>query len=206
MASRAKVKNLPRPSDNAGSIQLNLVDGTRQPIAASVEVLIRIVDGNQTQRYWDYKKGSSIKFANLPVFDNFGDAYTVLVTSKGFQDAGFSPVRVKLDGTAVADLMLLAKKSQFWFASWQQIEDAFPRVASFLMLSSTEAEARTRFESLRQSKQAALASLLNLITAMGTINLPTQTPLEYFREILWDDSMQQDRFFAYADRRLVDQV
>jgi len=32
------------------------------------------------------------------------------------------------------------------------------------------------------------------------------TPLDYFKEVVWDDSFAQDRFFAYADIKLRDQV
>ena len=41
---------------------------------------------------------------------------------------------------------------------------------------------------------------------MKTIQLPAKTPLDYFKEVLWDESLAQDRFFGYADRSLVDQV
>ena len=51
-----------------------------------------------------------------------------------------------------------------------------------------------------------LASLLNLATAMKAIQLPSKTPLDYFKEIEWDTSLAQDRFFAFADKILVDQV
>jgi len=34
---------------------------------------------------------------------------------------------------------------------------------------------------------------------MGQINLPQGTPLDYLKQILWDDSFAQDRFFAYRD-------
>jgi hypothetical protein len=36
--------------------------------------------------------------------------------------------------------------------------------------------------------------------------LPSKTPLDYFKEILWDESLAQDRFFGYADASLVDQI
>ena len=41
---------------------------------------------------------------------------------------------------------------------------------------------------------------------MKAIQLPSKTPLDYFKEILWDESLAQDRFFGYADRELVNQV
>jgi hypothetical protein len=33
-----------------------------------------------------------------------------------------------------------------------------------------------------------------------------KTPLDYIRELIWDDTMQQDRFFAWADPAMIDQV
>ena len=69
-----------------------------------------------------------------------------------------------------------------------------------------DAEAQAHYENLQQAKPAALASLLNLTTAMKAIQLPSKTPLDYFKEILWDESLAQDRFFAYADKSIVDQV
>jgi hypothetical protein len=41
---------------------------------------------------------------------------------------------------------------------------------------------------------------------MSTIHLPQGTPLTYLRELIWDESLARDRFFAYAQAELVDQV
>jgi hypothetical protein len=57
-----------------------------------------------------------------------------------------------------------------------------------------------------ENRSAALACFFNLITAMAQIHLPVGTPVDYIRELIWDESMKQDRFFAWADRGIVDQV
>jgi hypothetical protein len=41
---------------------------------------------------------------------------------------------------------------------------------------------------------------------MEQIHLPIGTPLDYLKEIKWEDSLAQDRFFAYADKALLNQV
>jgi len=46
----------------------------------------------------------------------------------------------------------------------------------------------------------------NIVTAMASIQLPQKTALDYFKELIWDQTMAQDRFFAYADPALYDQV
>jgi hypothetical protein len=57
-----------------------------------------------------------------------------------------------------------------------------------------------------ETRSAALACYFNLVTVMSQINLSTGTPLDYLRELIWDNSLQQDRFFAWADRKLIDEV
>ncbi len=67
-------------------------------------------------------------------------------------------------------------------------------------------EGAKRYDRLRQSKPAVLASLLNLITAMTEIHLSAGTPLTYFKELIWDETMAQDRFFGWVEGTLLDQV
>jgi hypothetical protein len=35
---------------------------------------------------------------------------------------------------------------------------------------------------------------------------PSEIPLQYFKELIWDDTMAQNRFYGYADLELCDQV
>jgi hypothetical protein len=57
-----------------------------------------------------------------------------------------------------------------------------------------------------KNKPRSLAALLNITTAMEQVFLPHGTPLDYITQIKWDDSLAQDRFFAYCDKTLVDEV
>jgi hypothetical protein len=102
--------------------------------------------------------------------------------------------------------MLLEDKADFKFLTWAGVKAADPVIASFIAVGSSDAQAKKQYDALRENKPAALASLLNLATAMKSIQLPSKTPLDYFKQILWDDSLAQDRFFAYADKSIVDQV
>jgi len=69
-----------------------------------------------------------------------------------------------------------------------------------------DAVGQVRYQDLMANKPASLAALLNITTALGQINLPQGTPLDYLKRILWDDSLAQDRFFAYCDPELLNQV
>lgn len=183
---------------------VTLFDGTRSPIQGK-NFLIRIFDGFQNQLFDDFKPAPTITF-RLPFHDNLQDNCIVLASGKASVDAGFSPVSLSSNAVAPVDLMLLPDKGTFKFETWAALKASDPTIFAFLCLGSTDEEAQMHYDDLRETKPAALASLLNLTTAMKTIELPSKTPLAYFKEILWDDSMAQDRFFGYADQAIVDQV
>jgi hypothetical protein len=191
------------PTDKATMV-VTLYDGTREPIEGQ-DFLIRIFDGFQNQLFDDFKSASTTVFS-LPFHDNLQDNCIVVATGKGHVDTGFSPVKLSNRAVATVDLMLLEDKADFKFQTWAALGGSDPVIATFISLGGTGADAETNYDNLLQTKPAALASLLNLATAMKAIQLPSQTPLDYFKEILWDESLAQDRFFGYADKSIVDQV
>jgi len=204
---KTKAKKTAAPAavpNGQATIVVTVYDGSRQPIEGK-DFLIRIFDGFQNKLFDDYRPSPTTLF-HLPYRDNLQDNCTVLATGNGYVDAGFTPVKLSLAAVAMLDLMLLQDDATFKFLSWDALKTADAVVASFISLGSTDAEAQAHYENLQQNKPAALASLLNLATAMKAIQLPSKTPLDYFKEILWDESLAQDRFFGYADKSIVDQV
>ena len=206
MATAKKAKKLKNasPSDQA-IIQLRVFDGTRAPLSNGPKILVRIRDGNQRELVSKYFAKSSVDFTDLPFSDNLADNFTVLVTAAGYRDAGFFPVKISPDLPAAVDLMLAPKKAQYQFATWSDLQDKYSRFAAFLCCGGAD-EGRNNYERLTHDRPAALASLLNLTAAMSVIQLPVGTPLDYFKRIEWEDSLAQDRFFAFTDQQLVQQV
>ena len=199
IAARAAVA----PADKATMV-VTLYDGTREPIEDQ-DFLIRIFDGFQNQLFDDFKPAPTTVFS-LPFRDNLQDNCIVVATGKGHVDAGFSPVKLSPKAVAMVDLMLLEDDANFKFQSWAALKKSDQVISDFISVGSTDADAETHYDNLRETKPAALASLLNLATAMKAIQLPNNTPLDYFKEILWDESLAQDRFFGYADKSIIDQV
>jgi hypothetical protein len=183
---------------------VSLYDGTREPIQGK-DFLIRIFDGFQNQLF-DKERTAPTTVFRLPYRDNLQDNCTVLASGDGYVDAGFTPVKLSLKAVAMVDLMLLADKADFKFQTWDALKTSDSVISKFIALGSSDAVAEEHYDNLRQTKPAALASLLNLTTAMKAIQLPSKTPLDYFKEILWGESLAQDRFFGYADKSIVDQV
>ncbi|PYU20822.1 MAG: hypothetical protein DMG30_19760 [Acidobacteria bacterium] len=199
----AKTQKASARTDQATMV-VSVYDATRQLIGKG-EFLIRIFDGFQNQLFDDYKPAPTTLF-RLPYRDNLQDNCTVLASGKAYVDAGFTPVKLSLKAVALVDLMLIPDNANFQFIDWNTLKSADAVASNFIATGSSDAEAQAHYEDLRQTKPAALASLLNLITAMKAIQLPSKTPLDYFKEILWNESLAQDRFFGYADRSMVDQV
>lgn len=180
-AARAK-KTRTKPEQ--GFIDLNLFSGARQPFPKDVTLLIRLRDGNIRPKTYshDGRKGSAFRF-RVRFFNNIGDRYTVIVTAKGYEDAGFTPVKVNRDAPAVVDLMLLPKKGKFIFAAWAMLASDFQPIYRFLTCEDATA-AEQHYARLAAKRPAVLACLLNLATAMGQVHLRSGTPLAYFMPFL----------------------
>ena len=203
--SKKKSQTKSKLAGDRALIQVNVFDGTRQLFPNGKNLLVRIFDGAQRRMEEGFFKKSSLQFA-VPFSDNFKDNYTVLVTCDGYRDAGFFPVKISPDLLTIVDLMLVSKEAKYQFLSWDQLKTNYMKFADFLNCDDDEAATSAHYEELRQDRQPALGSLLNLTAAMSVIQLPSRAPLDYFKHIEWDASLAQDRFFGFADAELVNQV
>jgi hypothetical protein len=192
---------------DTSTLKLNVFDGSRQPISADQKLLFTITDGNAKQLVRDfYPSGTTF---DVPFYDNFGDNYTVVAFLDGYDQAGFTPVKCSPQSPQSVDIMLLRKNASFNFASarWDDLATANPLLSGILAHDAADdGAARDRYTQLMENRPAVLACLFNISTAMAAINLPAGNPLQYFKELIWDDTMAQDRFFGYADPALYDQV
>ena len=198
------------------TLRVRLFDGHRRPLTDAKDVFIRIIDGNQKEHMAQAFNAGDVTVPGLPLFDNFGDNYTVLASKRGHVDAGFHPVKLSPQFTQVVDLMLIPKPCQFdfgqaGFATLQQTRPAFTTI-----LSGIEPNAATRFDALLQNDAAndyltgrQAADVLNIMTSMSDIHLPVGTALDYLKAVIWDEEdhgLKPDRFFAWADPDMVEQV
>jgi hypothetical protein len=184
-------------------LQLRIYDGSRQIFAAPAQFLVTITDGNQKQLFRDFINTPTKTF-DLPFYDNFGDEYSVVVFADGYKQAGFAPVKLSENFPVTLDIMLVADDPGFSFvnARWNAVFPKFP----FLGGDVEPARAQERYERILDQQEPVLACFLNLVAAMDQIFLDDGTPLKYIKQIRWDMTMRQDRFFAYCDATLVDQV
>lgn len=109
------------------SLQVNIFDGPRAPIAADVSVLFTITDRNQRQlARSEEPSGTTFK---VPFYDNLGDNYTVVAYANGYEQAGFSPVKCSPKTPQSLDVMLLKKSADFNFAAarWGTLAASHPQ-------------------------------------------------------------------------------
>lgn len=194
------------------TIALQLFDGARQPVGTSFETLIRLINGNKKKVHEAFHKGQPLPFA-VEFFDNFGDNYTVLATAKKHLDAGFFPVKVRRGETTKLDLMLLPKKNRYNFkqAAWPKLKTNDPKLIAFIANGvASEDDARGLYDELLDGadrQQDALACLHNLTTALKAVELGSATGMEFFKRLIWEKKPpQRDRFFAYADVNLIQEI
>jgi hypothetical protein len=190
------------------SIQLNLFSGRREPLKLKSKVLVTLLDGNQKQVHRDHHSASSIVFKDLPFSNNFIDNYTVVASASKHEQVGFTPVPISPQMLAPVDLMLLSNDPSFDFseAKWEVLRTK-PEFDSILTSGvSSESAGRDRYTDVLENRPEALACLLNILTAMQQIHLRSGTPVTYLRELIWDESMEPDRFYGWVSTELVPQV
>ncbi len=191
------------------TLTVAVFDGSRQPLAGGQQVLFTVKDGNRKGVYRDFQQASSLTLKELPIFDNFGDNYTVVASADGHEQAGIFPVKAISGVRVVADLMLLRTDSGFNFnqASWEKLRQERAEMVNLLAAGAATANAaRNRYADLIERDAPVLACYFNLMTAMSRIHLPLGTPVEYLKELIWDETMTQARFFAWADPEIVNQA
>ncbi len=187
-------------------LRLRIFDGSRQPFSKPAKFLVKIVDGNQIQHIWHEYSQNDITFEGLPFYNNLFDNYTVVVSSDGYKQAGYQPVKLSNAYTTTLDIMLIPNDPGFSFvnARWDTAKVNYPFIAS----GANNATGEQRYDDLLDKTERSLACLLNLCEALSQVALPQGTPLDYMKQLRWDlpFAPAQDRFFAWCDIGLIDQV
>jgi hypothetical protein len=204
-AQLAPISVAPTIDPRKGALNLNIFDGARRPFPLTPPVLLTIIDGQQNQLYRQNIPQPSVSLI-LPIHNNLADNYSVIAWAKGYLQAGFQPVKMSAGSPQVLDLMLLPNNGDFHFAQakWTDIV-ARKQNLSQLFMASTGADPALAYGQIEENHPNHLACLLNITTALEQIALPQSNPLSYFKQLDLS-ALAPDRFFGYADAKLLDQV
>ncbi len=181
------------------TITLSFSDGT--PFTGTLDMLVRITnDGDVLQAFW--KKTPTVNIA-IPFHDGPGDAYRVIVHVPGYENAG-ALVHADPKVHETLNMLMIPSHATFNFPGWQDLNTRFPGTAHLIASGVTGTEAEERYAALGRDRPLALASLMNLSAAMQLIGLGAQkTPMDFIKEVIWDGTLAQDRFFGYADPAII---
>lgn len=202
----------PAISPSTCTLNVTLFSGARTTLPADAKAVLTVRDGNQRSvalEHNGYVDGPTTCIPGLQYTGGFGDNYAIVASARHYRQAGFYPVKINPAAPAVVDIMLLRKNAAYNFngASWNELNQNFPAYADLLRAGAADdASAADRYGQLMEQKPEVLACYFNLVTAMAEIQLPVGTPLDYVKELIWDATMAKDRFFAWADPKLIDQV
>jgi len=124
-------------------------------------------------------------------------------------------VKLSAAVTEVIDLMLVPQPCQFDFSSTQFATLLQTRPQFCAIMAGIEANAAPRFDALLHNDPSdnflagrQAADIMNLMTAMSDIQLRVGTALDCLKGVIWDgeQGVKPDRFFAWADPKLVELV
>ena len=189
-------------------LTLRILDATGQLFPAGTQVLVTVTDGNQKQIVRQTFTAGQITLKSLPFYDNSSDNYAVIAYVDAYKQAGYARVKLSPTAPVTVDLMLIPKQPIFNFAglTWDAAKRKMPFLAP--QPGQSETEAQERFSELMESNGSKpLACMMNLVTAMESIDLGGRSPASFIKQIRWDYKFPaQDRFFAYCDEALIEAV
>jgi len=152
--------------------------------------------------------GPTILFAGLPHFGDLHDYYSVIASARGFENSGLTPLEIPNGTTAQVELMLMPEQAAFDFsmARLKALRTTNSQLFQLLSQGVDHAQAQKRYKNLLETRPNSLAGLLNVTAIMANLRLPAADLMAYFKKLIWDDTMQPDRCFAFVDRELINQI
>jgi hypothetical protein len=183
-----------------GSIRIQVVDGSRQPVADDFTAFVRIVDIQKRQLTSGFVNGAHAIFPNLPITEGCVERYAVFACARQYRDGTLFPVRPLPNALVEGHMMLLPENGHFRFDPIDLIDTAHPLIRRVLCPE--------RYDAARQSNPRSLATLLNICTALESVPLPDHYfpgPLYFDWQPVWD-LLSPDRIWAWVDIRLVEAI
>ncbi|MCW5965894.1 MAG: hypothetical protein KIT83_17785 [Bryobacterales bacterium] len=202
----------PASSPRQGDVLVHVFDGARSPFpAAQRSVLYHLRDPFGTFAHRTFSKESSLRFAGVAARSGARSTYSVIVSARGYRQAGWFPIHVKRDATEEFHLMLLPTRGQLNFnrSTWSALGSSDPALRDLLTRTASRASAaRNLYGELLESRPTALGCFLNVWEILRGLPFSSGNPGTYMHAALSFEKsdLQPDRCFLWCRKDFIDEV
>jgi len=145
---------------------------------------------------------------NAPAGQLTDSKFQVVLKSRGFKKSSSRWFSLQPGENVNLEMMLMPNKARVDLASadWSQLKQASPAFSNLLLAGSdSEPVAAAHYASVSKNKPAAVAAFFNIATALSEFQIDDGDCLfKQYKRIVWEEKLRPDRFFAYADIRLLE--
>jgi hypothetical protein len=183
-------------------LRIRVEDGNHQPFKDGVPIDISAYDRKKDLMYRSTVDERTAQ-EYLP-FVNLSDqvAEKVVIFKRGFHEVTFH-ISELAEGVSSLNIMLVPLNGDFDFRSshWQSIRGHRSQLHALMVGHESDSIVAARWEALIERQPMRAAAFLIISNALSEPARSEGNLLQYYKEVVWDSSMAQDRFFAYAAYR-----
>jgi hypothetical protein len=148
---------------------------------------------------------------SLTFADSGGEAQTctISVHAPGFKSTETKHLRIENGGNTSISLMLVPRHAGLDMdqAHWQDLTREDPELMSRLLCNNQgPQDCSSTYEQILRQQPDNLAALINISVALQQIQIGGRSAFSYYQSIGLDHSLFRDRFFAYVDKALLQQL
>lgn len=180
------------------TLNLQLYDARRVPVAEDFESLVTLLSGDYRQVSRRRHRGSLIEFRDIRLTNSPRDNHIVHVAASHHHDAWYYPVNPRDFGQWPVSIMMLPRRTRYIFKGWS---DLAADVRSFFVPGKGYYEELLDHSDGSQDK---LAAFHNFTTALKSMELEGRSVFSYFRQLIVEGERApvSDRFYALAHKDL----
>jgi len=185
----------------AGSLRIQLVDGSRQPLWQDCQTFLRLLDNRREPVHSLFVNGPTAVFSGLPSSGNGSDPLSLVAHAPNYYDALLFPIRPAKNVLMDAALMLVPRNGRPRFHSLDLVDARHPRIRRALGEGCD-------YRTMQETNPRHVAAALNVFTALEIVPLPDPehpTPLDYDWVPDWHLSTPS-HVWAWVDIRLMDSL
>lgn len=201
---------LTQRNDKSAKLMLNIYDESGALAKAGTVLTVELTDDRGADIVQGTFSGPTILFDLHGIDARHGATFTLHVDRAQYRGETIHAVALAPNAVQTVNVVLVPKRPVFDFSAASAEALSTQRPDLWRVLAGNQqspGEAKTQFDALIRSNPMVAGALLNILEAESELTLPSgRTPLAYYHQVIFDDSMEQDRFFAWVDKSMMDDI